>query len=251
MKFINYKDISLCQRRLMFALILGTGLLTSCGKQTDVYKDFLAGGEKVYTGRADALTSYGGNGRVLLTWLLVSDPKITKCKVFWNNKSDSSVLAVQKTANTDTVRLTLNNLPEGAYTFQVYNYDNAGHTSIKSEVIGTVYGSTYAASISNRPINNATYAAATKTATLNWFGVSPQAIKVEITYTDATTGKDVTVADVPVANPKRPSDPFAFINTTTLTNYKAGTPVKYRTGYKPEATAIDIFYTGYSTITPI
>ncbi len=251
MKFLNYKYIHHHQHRLLFALILGTSLLTSCGKQTDVYKDFLKGGEKIYTGRADALTSYGGNGRVLLTWLLVSDPKITKCKVFWNNKADSSVLAVQKTANTDTIRLAINNLPEGAYTFQVYNYDNAGHSSIKSEVIGTVYGDTYAASISNRPINNATYSSTTKAATMNWFGVSPQAVRVEITYKDATTGNDVTLVDVPVINPARPSDPPAFINTTKLPNYKAGTPVKYRTGYKPEATAIDIFYTGYSTVTPI
>lgn len=251
MKFIKHKDIIVRQRWLMLILMLGTIQLTSCGKQDDIYKEFLKGGEKVYTGRADGLTSYAGNGRILLTWQLVSDPKITKCKVFWNDKKDSSVLAVQKTANTDTIRLTLNNLSEGAYTFQVYNYDNAGHSSIKSEVIGTVYGDTYAASISNRPINNATYAAATKTATINWFGVSPQAVKVEITYTDATTGNDVLLVDVPVLNPKRLSDPPAFINTTTLPNYKAGTPVKYRTGYKPEVTAIDIFYTDYSTVTPI
>ncbi|QKJ31044.1 DUF4998 domain-containing protein [Mucilaginibacter mali] len=251
MKLIKHNHTLLYRHRLTFILMLGVTILTSCGKQTDVYKDFLAGGEKIYTGRADALSSYSGNGRVLLTWLLVSDPKITQCKVFWNNKRDSSVLAVKKTANTDTIRLTLNNLPEGAYTFQVYNYDNAGHTSIKSEVIGTVYGDTYAASIANRPINNAVYTATTKTATMNWFGVSPQAVKVEITYTDATTGKDVLLVDVPVLNPKRPSDPAAFINTTTLPNYKSGTPVKYRTGYRPDATAIDIFYTGYSTITPI
>ncbi|MES2276548.1 MAG: DUF4998 domain-containing protein [Bacteroidota bacterium] len=251
MKLIKYKDMHLHRHWLMYILILLTVQLVSCGKQDDIYKEFLAGGEKLYTGRADALTSYAGNSRVLLTWLLVSDPKITQCKVYWNNKLDSSILAVKKTANTDTVKLAINNLPEGAYTFQVYNYDNAGHSSIKSEVIGTVYGNTYAASISNRPINNATYTSTTKTALINWFGVSPQAVKVEITYTDATTGNDVVLVDVPVLNPNRPSDPAAFINTTKLPNYKAGTPVKYRTGYKPEVTAIDIFYTPYSTVTPI
>ncbi|MEO6523721.1 MAG: DUF4998 domain-containing protein [Mucilaginibacter sp.] len=176
---MNFKKY-VFQSLYLVLTILAINLLSSCGKQDDSYKEFLAGGEKVYTGRADGLLAYSGNGRVLLSWLLVSDPKITKCKVFWNNKTDSSVVSVQKTSNVDTVKVTLNNLIEGAYTFQVYTYDNAGHSSIKSEVIGTVYGNTYAASIANRPINNATYNATTKKVLINWFGISSQAVKVEI-----------------------------------------------------------------------
>src|SRR5215208_5798550 len=89
----------------------------ACGKMDDTYKDFIKNGEIIYTGRVDSVQAYAGKNRIGLSMLLVSDPKITKVKVFWNNGRDSAVQNVVRTIGVDTVRFLLTNLTEGTYSF--------------------------------------------------------------------------------------------------------------------------------------
>lgn len=242
---------------LMFVVvILG---IASCSKMDDNYSDFVKDGEIVYTGKVDSLQTFPGNGRVRLQWLLVSDPKITKCKVYWNDGKDSSILDVKKTAATDTIKLTLSNLKEGLYSFQVYTYDNLGHSSVKADVIGTVYGDNYQNSIFNRPLKSATWVniaakpasnppvLAFKGTQVEWYGVSDQAVLVEVNYT-TEAGTSKTVIEVPVKDANKPNSPPALKPITELPDYKKGTSFTYRTGYKPTPKSIDIFYTAYDTV---
>ncbi|MGX5817491.1 DUF4998 domain-containing protein [Chitinophaga lutea] len=225
------------------ALALGLG---ACEKMEDTYSEYLKDGVIVYTARVDSLRAYPGKNRIELEWLLVADPKITKCRVFWNNNGDSVEVPVQRTSGIDTVGVILNNLPENIYSFHVYTYDNAGHSSVKEEVIGAVYGDIYGSSVSNRPVKSAKYQSAQKRAEVTWFGVNSQAVAVDIEYTDLS-GAVVKSREVPVINPANPLKPPAFRDTIYLANYKQGQSFRFRTAYKPVPQAIDTFYTPYET----
>ncbi|MBC9932638.1 DUF4998 domain-containing protein [Chitinophaga qingshengii] len=221
-------------------------LLAACTKMDDSYKQFLDGGEIIYTGKVDSLKVFPGKNRVLLSWYLVSDPKITKCRVYWNQRGDSAEVAVKRTGGTDTIRLFLDKLPENIYTFQVYTYDNAGHSSVKEEVIGNAYGDAYIATLSNRPVRSAKYDAVKKETTIWWFGVNNQVQSVEISYTN-NAGAETKMVQVADSVPANPRDPLEFRASVKLPDYKAGTSLKYRTSYKPVKVAIDTFYTAYET----
>lgn len=211
------------------------------------YKDFIKNGEIIYTGRADSLKAFPGKNRIKLTWFLVSDPKITKNVVYWNDKADSLVLSVVKTANTDTIEVIIPNLAEKTYTFQVYTYDDFGHSSIKAEVIGAVYGDNYANTLLNRPLNTSIYNTTTKNLAITWYGVSAQAIILEMSYTN-NAGATQTVTDIPVIDPAYPNRAWTLAPVSNLPNFKKGTSYSYRTGYKPTSLCIDTFYTAWTPV---
>src|SRR5215217_4616411 len=123
-----------------FGLIVLTGSLIACSKMTDSYDNFIEGGEIYYPGKAQSLTAYPGYNRITLSWLLVSDPKITRTTVYWNNKSDSVVIPVKRSGGVDTIRTTIAPISEGTYTFEVYTYDAKGNRSVKVDLISNVYG---------------------------------------------------------------------------------------------------------------
>lgn len=242
---INHKNRYRC---IYFCLFLLVGsILFSCSKMTDNYQPFIKDGALIYTGKVDSLAANPGKNRIQLVWLLVSDPKITKCKVFWNNGSDSLLVPVKKTAGTDTVRVILNNLAEGLYSFNVYTYDDAGHSSVKATVTGTVYGDNFANSIFNRAIDTADYHTPTKHVRIKWFGIAQQAAQLDVNYTDNNNQlKTVNITKVKFD----PARPAAFLDKDSLPNYKQGTSFTYRTGYLPTTTAIDTFFTAYKQVTP-
>ena len=136
----------------------------------DNYKEFVKGGEIVYLGKADSVQTFSGKNRIKVTWLLLSDPKINKSVIYWNEKQDSLVVAIERSSGIDTVSVFLENMAEQTYNFEIYNYDSSGHSSVKQEAIGTVYGDNYASSLTNRSFAEATYKVADKSALINWYG---------------------------------------------------------------------------------
>jgi hypothetical protein len=213
---------------------LTIALLISCSKMNDGYKDFIKDGEIIYTGRVDSVKTYPGKNRIGLSMLLLSDPKISKVKMFWNSKGDSASKDIVRTAGVDTVKFMLNSMAEGSYSFEIYTHDNNGHSSIKTVASGMVYGQNYTNSLFNRSLKSVTYLPGSK-AKLIWFGPSLQTTGQEITYIDS------------LGMPR-----YEFISrtkdSTILNNFKKLDYFQYRTLYKPEATAIDTFYTGYQSV---
>jgi len=199
------------------------------------YADFLKDGEIVYTGKVDSIKTHPGNNRLGLSMLLISDPKISKVKVFWNTGSqpDSIEKNVQRTQGVDTVRFYFDKMPEGTFTFYIYTYDDLGHKSVKTDVIGDVYGEKYIAQLVNRAIKTATYSDADKAAQIKWFGVGPDVIGEQIIYTDTlgTVRNMVAVTD----------------SINLLPAWKKGNAFQFRTLYKPTLNAIDTFYSNYET----
>ncbi|NSL90381.1 DUF4998 domain-containing protein [Chitinophaga sp. Mgbs1] len=232
-------------RGAVWLLAVAAGF-AACSKMDDTYRDFLQGGEIIYTGKVDSLRAYPGRNRVLLAWALVSDPKITRCRVYWNQGHDSSEIAVRRSGGVDQVQLLLGGMAENTYTFQVYTYDNAGHSSVREETIANVYGDVYLSTLSNRPVRSAKYDAAKKEATIWWYGVNNQAVSVEVNYIN-TAGAAATIIQVADSIPDNPRDAPEFRARLKLPDYKAGTAFSFRTAYKPVKFAIDTFYTAYET----
>ena len=224
-------------RTYLVIITICTLLLFACSKMDDTYDDFIKDGEIVYIARVDSATSYPGNNRMDLSMLLTADPRISKVKVYWDaaGQNDSTEKAVQRSAGVDTVRFSFNKLPEGTYTFYIYSYDNAGHRSVKTDVIGTVYGEKYIAQLVNRTIKSSTYDDIAKTATIKWFGAGADIIGEEIIYTDVQGlerkqyYKHESLAD----------------SVCILPDYLKGNSFQFRTLYKPAPNAIDTFYSNY------
>lgn len=244
------------KRYIKYSILIATlgGVFSSCEKMEDGYAHFTDGKEIIYSGKPDSLEALSGNERIKLTWQLTSDPKIVKMKIFWNNRAKSVELPIVKSTSVDYMSYIVPDLEEGVYTFEVFTYDKDGNSSIRSEVIGESFGEIYLDNINNRALNSATWlnlaattnppAPAFKGTEIKWFGVSTQAVVLEIKYINESD-KEITLIDVPVVNGDKPAQ---FRPTTRLPGYKKGTEFTYRTGYKPNIIAIDTFYTAYTKV---
>jgi hypothetical protein len=220
-----------------FGIVAIASLLAACTKLADSYKDFTGNGEIYYPGKADSLKIYPGRNRVLLTWLLTSDPKITKTTLYWNNKSDSTVIPVQRSAGVDTIKKMLSPIPEGTYTFEVYTYDSKGNRSVSVSKIANVYGTNYNITLVNRTLKNFTMIRpASDTAILDFYPGSPQHIGVDVRYKNALGDSAFVFV------PQKPDT--VRVN---LLKFQKGNQFIYRTLYKPEINAIDTFYAEFES----
>src|SRR5262245_42437183 len=93
-------------------------VLAACSKMDDSYDDFISNGEIIYIALVDSVKAFPGNNRLNLSMLLISDPRVSKIKVFWETggQADSTEKAIQRTAGVDTVRFAFPKMAEGTYT---------------------------------------------------------------------------------------------------------------------------------------
>src|SRR5690242_14583172 len=104
--------------RFILAAGLLVCLLAACKKMDYTYKKFLKGGDIIYPGKADTIQIFPGHNRIRLSWLLTSDPSIVLCRVYWNNKTDSVSVPVNRSKGIDTVSVIIDSLAEGYYNFE-------------------------------------------------------------------------------------------------------------------------------------
>jgi hypothetical protein len=230
MKYLKY--LAYQQTNLLLVGLLLVVLFSACSKQNSTYYDFIKTGPVTYTGKADSVKAYAGNGRILLSWLLTSDQTIKTCKVFWNFGADSLTVPVIKTINTDTIRVFIDSLSEGTYDFTVYTYDSLGHHSVGSQAIGNSYGDIFISTIAQKPVRS--FTKGTSAVTVVWVGKDARCLGTEWNY----TGSDQQAKDY--FSPRQ--------DTTFLTSVKVSSPVSYRSLFIPEPNAIDTFYTDYKSL---
>lgn len=197
-----------------------------CNKMDSTYTEFLKDGEVVYVNKADSLKAYVGRERIQLQWLLISDPKVKKYKVFWNNRADSVEGTLLKTEKVDTVRVMISNLPEGSYNFEVIQYDNNGNASIRSQVVGRSYGALYAGSIYNRG-----YKSIERLGTdvrIEWSEADETILNSTIQYVDDNNVSHTLV--VPASD-----------NLVTIPSFPQSGHFSYTTTYAPDTLFVDTF----------
>jgi hypothetical protein len=207
-------------------------LVASCKKADDRHRQFFENGETIYIAKADSLRLRGGLNRIELSWLLLSDPKIYKYKLYWNNRKDSIVNIVQKTNKVDTVRMMLKDMKEGTYFFEIFTFDKDGNTSVAATGTGKVYGENYQNSLLPR-----TYRSARRLGDgveFNWTQAEETLQKVELSYVDIE-GKTIHKIIPKLAE------------LDTLYDFPNAGTFKYRSLFLPDTNALDTFYTELKT----
>lgn len=219
---------------ILLALVVFTGVFAGCNKWDETFKEFIGDGEITYVGKADSLKVRGGKNRAELSWLFISDPKIKGYKVYWNNRRDSIVVNdFQRSQGVDSVKLMITDIDEGTHYFEIFTFDNSGHTSVKSEVVGRVYGPSYERSLLNRGFTG--FGRDTTDRILNWIAADPANISSKVTYVNA----DGETVEIPVG---------AEVTTTRLSNIPYYRSMLVQSAFIPEKNALDTFYTVVDTI---
>ncbi|TDQ08903.1 DUF4998 domain-containing protein [Pedobacter metabolipauper] len=209
-------------------------LLASCSKWDD-FKKYTKDGEVYYTGKLDSVKISSGKGRVLVSGLLKADPKIVKCRIFWNDMKDSVEYAITSSGS-PAVFSKIFSVAEGVKNFVIYTYDLEGNRSVAVNAIGTSYGDAYRRKMSNRLISSLAFAS-NKT-TINWEQMD-LSTGVQFTETQYVVNGATLITLTPVTQ----------ASTTTVLdgfNYQT-TRFKYRTIFKPDVSSIDTFATAFTT----
>ena len=230
MSFIKYK--------VYVVLLLGAILSIGSCTGADEYLKFTEGGAISYTGKMESLKVLSGRNRVKVEGLIISDPKVTEMRVYWNNKKDSVVVPIIRTSGVDAVSTIIENLPENIYNFEVKTFDAKGNASVPQSVNAQTYGERYQASLTDRKIISSKLSSNLSLpidfATMD---LNTGAYATEIVYTDKfDVERTVTV---PVATSK-----------IVIADYKKGSQFKQRSLFLPNKACIDIFYTDFVAKVP-
>jgi hypothetical protein len=208
--------------------------MASCSKMDD-YLKYTGGKEIIYTGKVDSMRFRSGRERVVFTGLLISDPNVNKVSIYWDNKTDSIILPIERGPGIDELWVEIP-LPEGPYNFQVYTADKMGHSSVVTDMVGNSYGEKYQRGLYDRPVERAmlypTFGV------IEWYNADPTSY-VEVTYTDTNDMERTRI--IPATK-----------DTTVLMSMKPLSRIKMQTFFLPDPYAVDVFslparYIGYST----
>ncbi len=218
MKQINFIFFS-----TVFALFMMGGLF-SCTPMDD-YLKYTDGKEIVYTGSVDLVQFRSGKERVVFTGLLISDPKINKVNIYWDNRGDSIIFNVdRKPVGIDTLEVSIP-LPEGSYNFQIYTFDINGNSSVPMNAIGYSYGANYERGLYDRPVKDVVQKE--DHVLVEWYNSDPTSF-VQLDYQDSN--------DIWYNRIILPEN-----DTTMLADCKPGSEIKMQTYYIPDTLAIDTF----------
>lgn len=137
----------------IFATAAILGSVVSCTSQDDIYKEFIKDGGYIYPAKAANITSETGFQKVTLFWPVPKDPSLRSARVYWDNYTDS--LDLNYSDFSDTVSVTITNLADRSYTFDIVNFDKLGNKSIAAEKSATPYGMNWLSTHEERQFKHA------------------------------------------------------------------------------------------------
>lgn len=217
------KQIKLYLFIILSTVTGGIGFFSSCTGMDD-YLKYTDGKEIVYTGKVEYMMFRSGRERVVFTGYLISDPNIAKVSIYWNNRKDSLIIPVQRSAGVDILEEEIP-LKEGTYNFEVYTFNKEGCPSVPSQVTGKSYGARYESSLYDRPIKDISQKDGY--VLVEWYNADPTSF-VELEYVN--TGNNLLYRTVPASS-----------DTTMLFDCKPESKIRMRTCYLPDWSAIDTF----------
>lgn len=209
--------------------------MVACRKMDDYKENYLGNGTITYAGKIDSVKAHPGDGRLMISGLLIADPKITQVRIYWNNKADSFVLPITRSAGVDTIRAILNKMEEAVKSFTIVTFDKYGNRSVEVTVAGRVYGDVYKSLLLNRTVKQAEMQGDSVVVNWNVLDASTGALGSQLEFTDNNN----TVKKRYVARAD---------TRTVLKNFKPGTKYSYRTVFLPDTLAIDTFYSAYQSL---
>ncbi|MDR2038680.1 MAG: DUF4998 domain-containing protein [Bacteroidales bacterium] len=180
-------------------LMIISFISSGCSDMDDIHQDYLDEGEKTYLGMTDSLTALSGEGRIKLKWYINADPKIEQTVIYWNMRQDSVVKTIVRTENGVQADSTIiNNLPEGNYSFELFNKNTRGDRSLFSTVQGVSYGDSYRETLKNRNITTMKILAYNKNEQTSdveivWGPTLPETLGAKISYKKRSSGEQMVI----------------------------------------------------------
>lgn len=212
---------------LWLQLVVLMLILYSCSPMDEYLDKYTDRKEKQYTGIVNPAMMYSGENRVVFVGYLMSDPKISQIKIYWNERQDSLLRDIERTDGIDELIIPIA-LPEGGYNFEVFTFDKEGNSSIPVYLSATSYGAAYKELLKDRLIKN--LVKDSSNVYIEWYSADPTSPFVEITY-PLQDGGNKTIRVSPDST------------KVTLVNYKRKSTFSMKTFYLPDEMAIDTFKT--------
>ena len=208
----------------------------SCSKMNDLHQEYLDKGEIIYAARIDSAHVRPGDNRQQLD-LFYSAQRIERGLIYWGDgDAKDSIAFVLPPVSKDSLVVSIPKIKEGDYTYQLVTFDKYGNSSLPIEIIGRVYGESYASSLLNKRILKASIEQEEgKDITVIEWGISENSVYVELKYKN-TQGKEITLT-IPT------EDTF-----TRISDNVKGAEFVYSTFYRPTELAIDVFQSEYKTM---
>lgn len=226
------KKINIIKGMIIFITMI---IFSACSDMNELHDVYLRDGEITYVGRVDSIRSFSGHERVLIQYW-ITDPRVKKLHIFWNQKRDSVVVSVPPHDPIDSLEVLIGNgngeITEGDHTFFFYSYDDKGHRSVVFESLINVFGDRYQTSLINRPIKNVNLNTENGLIIIWGGSINTDEIGVKVSYFDINSNlKDLFISSDSLKNP-------IVFNDIDVTK-----SITYKTAYLPSEFAIDTFYT--------
>ncbi|MCL3778950.1 DUF4998 domain-containing protein [Prolixibacteraceae bacterium JC049] len=222
----------------VFALLLLTALC-SCDSMNDIHSEYLEGGEKIYLGKVDSLKALPGQNRIELNWLINADPRVTKWTVFWSNRTEKREVEKGTNMAGDTIKISLTDLVEDTYTFEVVSYDDEGNKSLPVELTARSYGEFYISNLHNRAIKSykvdGEFPSNMQEVTIEW-ETAPEGCLKTVVYFENKDGEEQKIEVLP-------SDSKTIISEWY-------NEIRYESSYLPVPMAVDTFASKASRLKP-
>ena len=209
----------------LFFFIMIAGMLAGCSPMDDNYSNFLEDGPVVYLAKleADSVQVNGGRYRLGISWPKLDDVRPKKATITWANGTSSTGVDVKDGSATSVV---IGSLDEASYIFEITLYDDEGNSSLTTSVTGTVYGEAYEKYLQNREVT--AFDLQDSQATLTFDELAGETcIGTEVLW--GQNGQDNTVL-------------MDSATSQVVLDGFCSSSFRYRAMYKPEAAAIDTFY---------
>lgn len=223
------KKCNLILSILSMALLI---IVSGCSEMDDTYSHFLESGKIKYAGKADYVQVIPGNNRLSLTWPKSSDPSVTKAKIYWNNRTDSMEVEIDRTQ--DQITVPFENMPEGNHSFEIITFDDEGNRSVVVEITGRSYGSVYQNTLLTRIVEST-----------NWLAENRLSVRfapvtdTTLVNTEFIYESESDIYDTMIITPD--------MDSVVIEDFPRG-QLKYRSTFKPHPNALDTFNSRYDSI---
>lgn len=223
---------------MISVLFLTVLMMSGCTAIDASYRDFLENTEKVYPGRTDSMQFKPGLNRAAIRSKMSTDARVVKMRITWGfgNSYETDVLPSDIANHKEVV---IPNIEEGIYTFDIRTFDIEGNSSMRSEIVGRVYGDTYVANLNNRIISFMNRNINDELV-IRWFSETQDTTLVgtEVRYKNLA-GDSTTVFTT------------QDLDSTLLVGVDPESAVSFRNLYKPTSLAIDTFYAAEVNVQPM
>jgi hypothetical protein len=197
----------------------------------DLHDKYLEG-EITYAAKVDSASVLSGRDRVLIN-MQINSQRIETVRIYWNDYLDSTDIAINNQVGMFS-KILDNDMSEIDYIFYLVSFDKYGNKSLPFEASGTVYGDRYQSGLSNRSMQSVYIDNGELILSL---GGAPEGVLYsELRYTN--TDGDEQILKIPV-------------DSSSLTISDWASDLRYRSLYKPNAAAIDTFYTAWREVDDI